>query len=679
MNKAGAYKLQETLWLISLISTPLLVNLWVEQQFEASKIWLLRTLIWASLLLWIASWFRGEWSRSLPQPIPKLIIALIAMISLSTLFSANHYIALMGSLDRAAGSLTQISYIVFFFTVATSLNRQRCQFILYSISLTAIPICLFALAQSMGWQPLALFTDARTPLTTTLGRSNFTGAYLALILPLSFIAFLLARTIWQRFGYGLLVVMEIAVLFLTQARSAWLAAACGVIVLFWFCFLPGKGRYIVYFGMLTLMLGGVLFSQQIPNIINNGSIAARLTIWRASLDLLWSRLWLGYGADTLGLFFPSVYPPELVYYQGRGITVDRAHSWLLDWSLNYGVLTTTIFVLLIIIILRRGYNFMMLRRLAHAKFQTNDNHEYFWLAACIAGVCTQLCGNLFLFDVASTAVVFWFLLAVILTITSDHNSQVFTVSFPPWLRYSGNGLGLILFLWAVWLCNIQPMIADTHVWRGTHALNEGNPATALQKYTTAVEIQPNRAEYQLAVALTAASQNDFAGAYQFMQRAISLYPTDPTLYIHLATIYAHESKSHPEKVQSAYSAYRRAIALAPTIAISYRQFADFALRSVDWQEALNMSSKAILLDETDGKAFGIAGWSYLHFGKKRESQNMFEKAVKWSPNSADYHLGLATVLFQQNKILQAKEALEKSLIINPTYEPSLTLQRQLGR
>ena len=37
----------------------------------------------------------------------------------------------------------------------------------------------------------------------------------------------------------------------------------------------------------------------------------------------------------------------------------------------------------------------------------------------------------------------------------------------------------------------------------------------------------------------------------------------------------------PEKIELAYDAYERAIALAPTIALTYQQYADLALRSGD--------------------------------------------------------------------------------------------------
>ena len=53
-------KWQQTVWLLIVLLTPLFVNLWVEQQFEASKVWLLRTLVWVLAVLvagWLAGWF----------------------------------------------------------------------------------------------------------------------------------------------------------------------------------------------------------------------------------------------------------------------------------------------------------------------------------------------------------------------------------------------------------------------------------------------------------------------------------------------------------------------------------------------------------------------------------------------------------------------------------------------
>ncbi len=120
-----------------------------------------------------------------------------------------------------------------------------------------------------------------------------------------------------------------------------------------------------------------------------------------------------------------------------------------------------------------------------------------------------------------------------------------------------------------------------------------------------------------------------------------------------------------------------AIALAETISLTHRQYADLALRSGDWEVALKQAQRAVDLDATDGIAFGILGWSQLRGGNLTSAQSAFEQAVRWQPDSADFHLGLATVHFQQGEFDAARQAVARSLISDPTYAPALTLQVQL--
>lgn len=669
-------RLQEAVWLLIVLLVPLFVNLWVEQQFEASKVWLLRTLVWMLAVLWLDAWMAGFRLRSLPPPICKLLIALGLIFVLSTYLSTNHYIAIFGTLDRANGVVTHLSYLLLFVCVATQIDSQRSPLLLRVLILTAVPIGLLGLIQAAGWQPLPVFTDARSPITTTLGRANFTGAYLALLLPLTLTAAQAATDRWRRRGYGALVALELMVIALTQARAAWIAAVAGISVLLWLQVAPRWSRRVrglSVLGGIVVAGGGLLLILQ-RAIANGGSIAARWTIWQASLRLLWPRLWLGYGADTLELHFPSVYPPQLVYYQGRGVVVDRAHNWLLDGSLNYGVVATGVLIALVARILWQGWKRLTLHEDAIAL----SSDERRWLAACMAGICAHLVGNLFLFDVAATAVVFWLLLAVVTAATAQTDARALRWSLPLRVRSVLLGLSVIVLAWAVWQGNVRPLLADARVWRGTQALSQGNPLAALAEYSAAVERQPRRAEYHVALALTAAQLGDFEQADRAMDAAIALRPTDPVLYTQRAAIYARAAMASPEKLALAYAAYERAIALAPTIALTYRHYADLALRSGDGAAALNLAQRAVALDATDGVAFGIVGWIQLQDGNLAAAQYAFEQAVKWSPDSADFHLGLATVYVQQENFAAARAALQRSLMLDPTYAPDLTDRLQLA-
>ncbi len=672
---------QHAVWLLIALLTPLFVNLWVEQQFEASKIWLLRTLVWALAILCLAGWLRGLRQNLLPLTIRNLIITLILILSLSTLLSANQYIAIFGSLDRANGVLTQISYLLLFLCVATQIDARHSQQLARVIVLTAVPICLLGLAQAAGWQPFPVITDARSPITTTLGRANFTGAYLALLLPLTLAAAQSTKDSWQRSGYALLVVLELLIIALTQARAAWIATAVGIGALMWLQAAPRWSRRLRRLSALggAAVLSGALLLILRRGIAGSGSIAARWTIWQASLRLLWPRLWLGYGADTLELYFPSVYPPQLVYYQGRGVVVDRAHNWLLDWSLNYGVVATAVLIALVAIIWRQGWRRLAASPNAAALPSGENPLENHWLAAGMASICAQLVGNLFLFDVAATAVVFWLLLAIVTAATTTRGENSIPLTIPPQVGKVMVVVSAFVVGWAIWLSHARPLLADVHSWRGTQALSQGNLSAALAAYETAVARQPDRAAYHVAVALTAAQSNHFAQAEAAMQEAITLRPTDPVLHTQLAAIYAREAMETAvsEKVRLAYSAYDQAIALAPTIALTYQQYADLALRSGDGMIALALAQRAVDLDATDGIAFGILGWTQLQAGDLAAAQSAFAQAIKWQPDSPDFHLGLAAVNFQQGRFDAARKAVEDSLKRDPAYAPALTLQGQL--
>lgn len=670
---------QATLWLLIALLTPLFVNLWVEQQFEASKVWLLRTLIWVLALLWLGGWLRGLRTKPLPAALRHLTIALSLVLILATLLSTNHYIAVYGTLDRAGGVLTQLSYLLLFGCVATRIDAPGSRQLLHAIILTAAPICLLGVAQAAGRQPLPLFTDARSPLTTTLGRANFTGAYLAMLLPLTLTAAMSVTVRWRRAAYGGLVALALVVIALSQARAAWLAAVVGIGVLFWLRAAPRWPSHVRWSSAVggAVALGAALLLILLRGIASGGSIAARWTIWQASLRLLWPRLWLGYGADTLELHFPAVYPPQLVYYQGRGVVVDRAHNWLLDWSLNFGIVATLILIGIVYLVLRLGWQQLTRTTNANAPVGAEQPVDPGWLAACMASVCAQLVGNLFLFEVAATAVAFWLLLGVVAAATVGPERRIRSSPVSHGTGMALMVIGVLIVGWGVWQGNARPLLADVHSWRGTQALRQGNHAAALAEYSRAVEEQPQRAAYHVAAALTAAQLGDYVQANRMMLAAISLRPTDPGLYTHLAAIYAREAHESSKKIDSAYEAYEQAIALAPTIALTYRQYADLALRSGDPARALVQAQRAIDLDATDGVAYAIAGWVQLQHGDLNAAQHAFTHAVKWQPDSADFHLGLATVYLQQGNVDAARQAVQHSLTIDPAYEPSLTFQVQL--
>ncbi len=122
-------------------------------------------------------------------------VGLLALtLILTTATAWDWRLSLFGSVDRAQGLLTQLSQLLLFLLVAARLRTVD---------------------------------QARSNLYATLGRANFVGAYLAMLLPLPLALGWTAPGWRRRFFLAVTLAMAL-VIGMTQARGAWLAAGVGL-------------------------------------------------------------------------------------------------------------------------------------------------------------------------------------------------------------------------------------------------------------------------------------------------------------------------------------------------------------------------------------------------------------------------------------------------------------------
>lgn len=651
----------ESLWILLVVMTPLFVNLWVEQQFEASKVWLVRALVLILVALWAAAVFYGFRPKSPHATIIYTVLTLAFFIILSSAFSDYKWIATFGSLERANGSITQLCYLALFLCIATTITQDSAARLLRVMLWTSLPIAAYALIQAAGWQPFSLLTDGRTTLTSTLGRSNFTGAYLAMLLPLALAGWDSAETTQSRYAYSVLILLQIAVITLSGARAAWLSALVGIGLYFW---LRHAGNWSARMRMVSLVGGSSIIALLLFGLLRwginaGGSIAARWTIWRATVGLIWPRLFLGHGADTLELYFPAIYPPELVYYQGRTAVVDRAHNWLLDWTFTHGFFATLTLIALLLLIGWRAWQSLL----------SSEQHAVItkpYIAGSLTSVTAYLIGSLFLFEVASTAVLFWVILAILVAKPTGFELAT-PVKFRPLLP-----LIVLMTSAGIWHASLRPLVGDMFAWRGTQQLS-ASPEQAVGHYLTAIAWQPGRYEYRVAAGLVSAEIGNMSQAEQYLLSALNMRPHDPALYTQLALLYAKDGAAKA----NVYAAFERAITLAPTLAQTYQQYGETALLNGDFPRAAEQAGNAVNLDATDANSFSILGWAQLQIGNPEAAMRAFLEAIRWEPNSADSHLGLATAYIELNQPTEAMLAISTVLSLEPTNAIALALQQQI--
>jgi Tfp pilus assembly protein PilF len=729
-------------WLLAAILVPLSVNLWAQQPFEPAKAALLRSLTWIMAGLWLADGLlarHSPWRELRHNPLLWPALAVAGSQILATILAVDPRLSLYGSYERAQGALTLLSYPLLFLVVAARLRTPgQARRLATAMVATAVPLVGLGLAQALGRDPLGLLTDARSPIYTTLGRSNFTGAYLAMLLPLTVSlwprqarldtpkdenaglltqhlltpdhspALCPTRTVvrgepkecfqksgrrgwsaWQWVAGGL-AVAELGVIGLTLARGAWLAAAVslGVMGLLWFWPRLGKWpRWVALaggaLGLVAVLSGSLWLSRE------GGSEAARLAIWRATATLIARRPLAGYGPEALGLVFPSVYPPQLVYYQGRGVAVDRAHNLFLDWTVAGGVPALVAGLALLAAFFVLGWR---------AARRAGGPERRAVLIGCVAAVAGNVAGNLVSFDVTATATAVWLLMAIV---AAGENSPSPRPSSPggegEQARQVGQGAGLGRWA-AVGLvvagigvamiqANVRPLAAGVSARAAADRAAAGDWAGAIAAQERAVALWPVEPAHHLALSwdLLQQAQRDGRSALPWLQRAEAellaardLRPGDFRTWAALSEMYGlWANRWDAAKLGQAEDAYRQATALAPNNAMLYTAWGMVYQERRQFVPAAAMFRRAADLDATDGYAQAHLGDAELAQGHPDEALTAYLQAVHWEPGLTYAHLGLARCYWQLGRRQEARASLEQVLQLDPGNATAWALRQQM--
>ena len=204
--------------------------------YDDPKAWALQILAVAIGFAWL---FRAPATLGSGVPPPDrrsrvlraIILACLSWWAVTTITSVAPLQSLLGTFGRGMGLLTLVSAAVMFFVVQSQCRTPRAVRSLVDVTLLgSVPVCLLALGQAGGWDPLPKPWDpAVTWLTvrSTFGQHIFLGSYLVLLIPLT-----AARLEWvlregREPGFG--TAPDRARWLLTLAGGAWVAGAVGLV------------------------------------------------------------------------------------------------------------------------------------------------------------------------------------------------------------------------------------------------------------------------------------------------------------------------------------------------------------------------------------------------------------------------------------------------------------------
>jgi O-antigen ligase len=665
-------------WSLALL--PALIALFFDRGtttiFEPDKLALFRALVlllvgWQAIL--VALRFQPapqRWSLALPA------LALLGVAVLATLFSIAPRWSVWGSYERGQGLLTLLAFVAY----ACLVHRYRAacpleEWVPKTVVLSSVAVVLYALAQAAGLDPFAWQVDPGSfPVFGTLGRSNYLAAFLVMAMPLAAGWLAACRERWQRRGLGGLLLAQALALLLARSRGGWLALGAVVPVAMVAWGTLRRARRWAIGGVSLAMLGVALLLalnlaaragqawakwpllERLASLhqTDAGSTAARVTIWRASLRLIGRRPLLGHGPGTFAPAFARVYPPELIYYQGRQTMVDRAHNEWLNLGVEMGGLGLAAAAWLQTVVWIGG-----LRRLRNLSRPGQQAWQLGLLVSLLANGLLGLVSP----PTAAPLVLSWALYSLVLpppaAVPEDRRQRPGRET--PGRRWAAAAMGLLALAGVGWLY-LRPAIAGYAFARG---LRRGDMALVAraERWVPGQDVYFHRGGR---LAAEVGGPEGLAQAARQMAHAADLCPVQPLYWADLGTVYLAWSAQDPARLAQAEAAFEAALAISPRQPLFMRGLGQVYLAAGRYAQAEATLRQVVELDATDGRAYVSLGDLYDAQGRYEEAALAYMYGRDLWPGSPIPPAGLGRAYRALGRCEDAVVELERSLSLGPS-------------
>lgn len=370
-----------------IVGSALLVNPWSATDiFEFPKLLLLIILVGFLIIVTFMNWNIHGMPKFAQWPKAFFFIGLIFIGEiLAFVFSTNYDLSLIGAPFRFQGFLTNIHYLLlftvsYFFFFGNPRQKTKDVFRWLVIALVAssvialLPYTLsYETASLFLWFHPSFFYDR---VYGTFGNPNYLAAFIITALPFLIIQIHFKKRLGMILAVPV-VVLVLTTLFLTGARSAWIASAIGFLA--WGIFRAfkkqGAAMLVVTLTIVFLVGGAIAFEQRLPSAPlerlsvrseNLTSLKTRFALWKAGFQLFLAHPLTGVGQDAIKDSIEPYLPERLkaneVFY------IDRTHSELADILATRGIFAFIGYVGLFFTLFIKGARFLFITAASDLRF-----------------------------------------------------------------------------------------------------------------------------------------------------------------------------------------------------------------------------------------------------------------------------------------------------------------------
>lgn len=431
-----------------------------------------------------------------------LLVFLLFIYLLATIFSVEPYFSFWGSPFRSEGSLNFTFFIIFTILLFLLIKDKDWQKIWNFSIFIGLLVAIFGIFQYFKFFPgfLVSFESGSVPSTT--GYSGFFGTYLLFLSFLS-LSFGLKEVSKKKFFYFSCLPFFLLGTIISGARASYLGLIVGA--LYFLFFYPvrktgfSNGVYPKKIKILKIVTGIVLilvvcaifyvnFSPKLPEFIQKNRVFSYLAS-RSSLKIVWEDIekirwpaWktgiktikekpiLGWGPENFGVGFDKYYDPSLP--RMKDVWWDRAHNFLIEFSVNAGIPFLLAFLVLV------GVLFWRLNTLKRAEQYAEERRNAIIAHGVQAAFLGYLTALFFTFDGFVTHLMFFLLVAYSLFLTqktppsvgdeihrnTQKGTQIYTKHTNLYKSVFLSVLICVVLIGFIWYFNIKPLRINSQVF-----------------------------------------------------------------------------------------------------------------------------------------------------------------------------------------------------------------------
>jgi O-antigen ligase len=586
--------------------------------------------------------------------LPKKNLLLIAFLiylfsmTLSTIFGVDPSRSFWSKFERMTGLLTWICLFGFLMALSSIKEKIHWKKIFFVSLIIATFIATAGIFEHLGFAAFKI-SDREG---FTLGNTSFLGTYLLFNIFFALYLFFQKENIFSflknKIGKIILkiflvisIFLQLLVIYLQSARAALVSTLGGFLLIFllWLSFLPQKkgikilGRILLVSYILICLTGLILIF--IPGTILNKEFtklasASRIITAEISLKAFKEKPILGWGPENFELAFNKYFDPRLFLPEyGGEIWFDRAHNIVFDNLVAGGIFGLV------------SYLFLFFSAVFYLFKSYLDKKTDFWtfaiFSACLLAYFVQ---NITVFDMISSLLMFVITLGFIISIASqEQERKIFVFK----LNYK-NLLLFLIFPLIFYKFAYQPFASDMLI---IEAIKRENPEERVALYKKTLSMSPvgkyqNR-EFFASISLSYIEENyqnysleDIKEELDFLlaelKKSEEESPLDLRNLLKLSSLLDTYAMLGSSKLALARDYGKKIIERFPNNPQSYWSLAQTEIISQNYQEALNLTKKAIEIEPRIFQSHEIA-LKVANLAQNKEAiQELYNDALSINPN-----------------------------------------------